>query len=163
MKTTVSARPEDMEAQRVWYIMDAADKPLGRLAVDAAKVLRGKHKPIFTPHVDTGDHVIIINAGKVALTGANKPGESVYHHTGWPGAQVSGPRRPGTLDSAAGRRDGDGRPLRRDRPLSRRRSFRTGGSGAARHLEGAAGSGPGTAAAPAPHRPADPRPARQRA
>ncbi len=89
MKTTVSARPEDMEEQRVWYVMDAADKPLGRLAVDAAKILRGKHKPIFTPHVDTGDHVIIINAEKVALTGANKPSETVYHHTGWPGALKS--------------------------------------------------------------------------
>jgi large subunit ribosomal protein L13 len=86
MKTTVSARPEDMEAQRVWYVMDATDKPLGRLAVDAAKILRGKHKPIFTPHVDTGDHVIIINAEKVVMTGANKGKESVRHHTGWPGA-----------------------------------------------------------------------------
>jgi large subunit ribosomal protein L13 len=85
-KPTVSARNEDMEEQRVWYIMDATDKPLGRLAVDAARILRGKHKPIFTPHVDTGDHVIIINAAKVALTGATKPGENVYHHTGWPGA-----------------------------------------------------------------------------
>src|SRR5579871_1340579 len=80
-KTTISARPEDMEAQRVWYIMDAADKPLGRLAVDAANILRGKHKPIFTPHVDTGDQVV--------MTGASKPGESVYHHTGWPGALKS--------------------------------------------------------------------------
>ncbi|HLV80885.1 MAG TPA: 50S ribosomal protein L13 [Chthonomonadaceae bacterium] len=89
MKTTVSARPEDMEAQRVWYIMDATDKPLGRLAVDAAMILRGKHKPIFTPHVDTGDHVIIINAEKVVLTGVNKGKENVYHHTGWPGALKS--------------------------------------------------------------------------
>jgi large subunit ribosomal protein L13 len=89
MKTTVSARAEDMEEQRVWYVMDATNKPLGRLAVDAAKILRGKHKPIFTPHVDTGDHVIIINAEKVSLTGANKPDESVYHHTGWPGALKS--------------------------------------------------------------------------
>ena len=89
MKTTVSARPEDMEAQRVWYIMDATDKPLGRLAVDAAMILRGKHKPIFTPHVDTGDHVIIINAEKVVLTGVNKGKENIYHHTGWPGALKS--------------------------------------------------------------------------
>jgi large subunit ribosomal protein L13 len=89
MKTTISARPEDMEAQRVWYVMDATDKPLGRLAVDAAKILRGKHKPIFTPHVDTGDHVIIINADKVVLTGATKGGENVYPHTGWPGALKS--------------------------------------------------------------------------
>jgi large subunit ribosomal protein L13 len=89
MKTTISARPEDMEEQRVWYIMDAADKPLGRLAVDAAKILRGKHKTIFTPHVDTGDHVIIINAEKVVMTGATKGGEPIYHHTGWPGALKS--------------------------------------------------------------------------
>ncbi|HLK61747.1 MAG TPA: 50S ribosomal protein L13 [Chthonomonadaceae bacterium] len=88
-KTTVSARPEDMEAQRVWYIMDAADKPLGRLAVDAAKILRGKHKPIFTPHVDTGDHVIIINAEKVVLTGVSKANEPVRRHSGWPGALKS--------------------------------------------------------------------------
>jgi large subunit ribosomal protein L13 len=88
-KTTVSARPEDMEANRVWYIMDATNKPLGRLAVDAAKILRGKHKPIFTPHVDTGDHVIIINAEKVALTGISKGSEPVRHHSGWPGALKS--------------------------------------------------------------------------
>ena len=93
MKTTVSARPEEMEAQRVWYVMDAADKPLGRLAVDAAMILRGKHKPIFTPHVDTGDNVIIINAEKVVLTGVNKGKENVYHHTGWPGALKSVQRR----------------------------------------------------------------------
>ena len=56
--------------------MDATDKPLGRLAVDAAKILRGKHKAIFTPHVDTGDHVIIINAEKVVMTGGNKGTEN---------------------------------------------------------------------------------------
>ncbi|MCW3100413.1 MAG: ribosomal protein [Chthonomonadaceae bacterium] len=89
MKTTISARPEDMEKERVWYVMDATDKPLGRLAVDAARILRGKHKAIFTPHVDTGDFVIIINAEKVAITGGNKGTETVYHHTGWPGALKS--------------------------------------------------------------------------
>ena len=89
MKTTISARPEDMEKERVWYVMDATNKPLGRLAVDAARILRGKHKPIFTPHVDTGDFVIIINAEKVAITGGNKGTETVYHHTGWPGALKS--------------------------------------------------------------------------
>src|SRR5260221_11319960 len=88
MKTTISARPEDMEEQRVWYIMDAADKPLGRLAVDAAKILRGKHKAIFTPHVDTGDHVIIINAEKVKLTG-NKKDELIHWHSGYPGGLKS--------------------------------------------------------------------------
>ena len=89
MKTTISARPEDMEKERVWYVMDASDKPLGRLAVDAAKILRGKHKAIFTPHVDTGDHVIIINAEKVVMTGATKGKEKIYRHSGWPGALKS--------------------------------------------------------------------------
>lgn len=89
MKTTISARPEDMEESRVWYVMDAADKPLGRLAVDAARILRGKHKAIFTPHVDTGDHVIIINADKVVMTGGTKGKEKVYRHSGWPGALKS--------------------------------------------------------------------------
>jgi len=89
MKTTISARPEDMEKSRVWVVMDAADKPLGRLAVDAAMILRGKHKAIFTPHVDTGDHVIIINAEKVVMTGGTKGSEKVYRHSGWPGALKS--------------------------------------------------------------------------
>jgi large subunit ribosomal protein L13 len=92
-KVTVSARPEDMEASRVWYVMDAAGKPMGRLAVDAAMILRGKHKPIFTPHVDTGDHVIIINAEKVTISGNNKGLEPIYHHSGWPGALKSVQRR----------------------------------------------------------------------
>ena len=89
MRTTISARAEDMAESRVWYILDATDRPLGRLAVDAAVLLRGKHKTIFTPHVDTGDHVIIINADKVRITGTNKGDEKVYHHTGWPGALKS--------------------------------------------------------------------------
>jgi large subunit ribosomal protein L13 len=93
MKTTVSARAQDMPGQRVWYVMDAAEKPLGRLAVDAAMILRGKHKVIFTPHVDTGDHVIIINADKAVLTGGSKGEEEVRHHTGWPGALKSIQRR----------------------------------------------------------------------
>ncbi|MCX6381954.1 MAG: 50S ribosomal protein L13 [Armatimonadetes bacterium] len=84
-KSTVSVRAQDAAENRVWYVMDAAGKPLGRLAVDAATVLRGKNKPTFTPHVDTGDHVIIINAEKVVLTGGTKGLEEVRHHTGWPG------------------------------------------------------------------------------
>ncbi len=84
-KSTVSVRAQDAAVNRKWVIMDAAGKPLGRLAVDAATVLRGKNKPTFTPHVDTGDHVIIINADKVVLTGANKGLEEIRHHTGWPG------------------------------------------------------------------------------
>jgi len=84
-KSTVSVRAQDAEKNRKWYVMDAAGVPLGRLAVDAAMVLRGKHKPTFTPHVDTGDHVIIVNADKVVMTGANKGLEEIRHHTGWPG------------------------------------------------------------------------------
>ena len=89
MKTTISARPEDMEKERVWYVMDATNKPLGRLAVDAARILRGKHKAIFTPHVDTGDFVIIINAEKVALTGSKLAQKRAYRHSGYPGGLSS--------------------------------------------------------------------------
>lgn len=63
------ANPSNIE--RKWYVVDAADKTLGRLAAEVAKILRGKHKPTFTPHMDTGDHVIVINADKVVLTGKN--------------------------------------------------------------------------------------------
>jgi len=79
---TFSAKPEQIERQ--WYVVDAAGKPMGRLAVDVAKLLRGKHKPIFTPHVDTGDFVIVVNAAQIRLTG-NKAEENVYRHSGWPG------------------------------------------------------------------------------
>jgi len=73
------------EVQRKWYVVDADGKPLGRLASEVASVLRGKNKPTFTPHVDTGDHVIVINAEKVVLTG-NKLNDKIYrHHSGWPG------------------------------------------------------------------------------
>ncbi|MGB9886580.1 MAG: 50S ribosomal protein L13 [Moorellales bacterium] len=83
MQTTYAAKPG--EVARRWYILDATDRPLGRLASEAARILRGKHKAIFTPHVDTGDHVIIINAEKVRLTG-RKPERKFYvYHTGYPG------------------------------------------------------------------------------
>jgi large subunit ribosomal protein L13 len=73
------------EVKRKWYVVDADGKPLGRLASEVAKILRGKNKPTFTPHVDTGDHVIVLNAEKVLLTG-NKLDQKVYrHHSGWPG------------------------------------------------------------------------------
>lgn len=73
------------EIRRKWYVVDAGGKPLGRLASEVAAILRGKNKPIYTPHVDTGDYVIIINAEKVVLTG-NKPDQKVYRrHSGWPG------------------------------------------------------------------------------
>lgn len=73
------------EVQRKWYIIDAADKPLGRVAAQAASILRGKHLPTYTPNVDCGDHVIIVNAEKAVLTG-NKLHQKVrYYHTGWVG------------------------------------------------------------------------------
>lgn len=73
------------EVKRKWYVVDADGKPLGRLASQVASVLRGKNKPSYTPHVDTGDHVIVINAEKVVLTG-NKLNDKLYrHHSGWPG------------------------------------------------------------------------------
>lgn len=80
---TVSIRKEDVS--RKWYVIDAENKVLGRLASEVAKILRGKHKPVYTPHVDTGDYVIIVNADKIALTG-NKWTQKLYRwHTGYPG------------------------------------------------------------------------------
>ncbi len=81
--TTYSIKENEIE--RKWYIIDAANKPLGRVATEAAKLLRGKHKPTFTPNLDVGDHVIIINCSKVILTG-NKMSQKVYrHHSGYIG------------------------------------------------------------------------------
>ena len=81
--TTYSVKKSEIE--RKWYIMDAAEKPLGRVATEAAKLLRGKHKPTFTPNMDVGDHVIIINCDKVILTG-NKLNQKVYRrHSGYIG------------------------------------------------------------------------------
>jgi large subunit ribosomal protein L13 len=72
--------------ERKWFVVDAEGKTLGRLATRIATVLRGKHKPIFTPHVDTGDHVIVVNAEKIRLTGDKMTKKVYYHHTGYPGA-----------------------------------------------------------------------------
>ncbi|MFT9487123.1 MAG: 50S ribosomal protein L13 [Tepidibacillus sp.] len=83
MRTTYMAKPNEVE--RKWYIIDAEGKTLGRLASEAATILRGKHKPQFTPHVDTGDFVIIINAGKVELTGKKMQSKKYYRHSGYPG------------------------------------------------------------------------------
>lgn len=108
MQITRSATPRDI--QRRWYVVDAKDQVLGRLASQVATILRGKHKPIFTPHVDTGDFVIVINADKVQLTG-NKLDKKVYHrHTGYIGGIKSETarevleRRPTELVEAAVRR-----------------------------------------------------------
>jgi len=77
--------PKTGEVERHWHIIDASDIVLGRLATHAATLLRGKHKPTFAPHVDTGDFVIIINAGKVALTGNKRENKVAYRHSGFPG------------------------------------------------------------------------------
>lgn len=81
--STFMARPQDVV--RKWYVIDAAGKPLGRVAAVAATLLRGKHKPIYTPHIDTGDHVIIVNAERVVLTGRKRQQKIYYHHSGYPG------------------------------------------------------------------------------
>ena len=77
--------PKAGDITRAWYVIDAAGKPMGKVAVEAAKLLRGKHKAIFTPHADCGDHVIIINADKAVLTGNKLDQKMYYHHTGYIG------------------------------------------------------------------------------
>ena len=77
------------EVSRKWYIIDAEGKPLGRVAAKAAHILRGKHKPTYTPHVDCGDHVIIINCDKAVLTGKKLEQKKYYWHTGWIGGLKS--------------------------------------------------------------------------
>lgn len=80
---TFSAKTETVE--RDWYVVDANGKTLGRLATEIARRLRGKHKPVYTPHVDTGDYIVVINAGKVAVTGNKRTDKVYYSHTGFPG------------------------------------------------------------------------------
>ena len=77
--------PKPGEVTRVWHVIDAEDVVLGRLATQVATLLRGKHKPTFAPHVDTGDFVIIVNAGKVVLTGNKRDQKFAYRHSGYPG------------------------------------------------------------------------------
>ena len=77
--------PKAGDITRAWYVIDAAGKPMGKVAVEAAKLLRGKHKAIFTPHADCGDHVIIINADKAVLTGNKLNQKMYYHHSGYIG------------------------------------------------------------------------------
>ena len=86
---TYSPRPGDI--QRAWHVIDATDIVLGRLAVQSANLLRGKHKPIYAPHVDTGDFVIIVNAEKVALTGDKLTNKLAYRHSGYPGGLTATP------------------------------------------------------------------------
>jgi len=80
---TFSAKPH--EVQRDWFLVDANDKVLGRLASQIALRLRGKHKPEYTPHVDTGDFIIVVNAGRLRVTGAKEEGKKYYRHSTYPG------------------------------------------------------------------------------
>src|SRR5215207_506459 len=80
---TYSPKPGDV--QRQWHVIDATDVVLGRLAVQAATLLRGKHKPTYAPHVDSGDFVVVVNAGKIALTGDKRETKLAYRHSGYPG------------------------------------------------------------------------------
>lgn len=82
---TFMAKAEDIKVNRKWFVLDADGKILGRLATEAARILRGKHRPNFTPHVDTGDHVIIINASKIKLTGNKLQNKMYIRHSGYPG------------------------------------------------------------------------------
>ena len=84
---TYSAKAETVT--RDWYVVDATDKVLGRLAADIATRLRGKHKPEYTPHVDTGDYIVVINAEKVRVTGRKQTDKIYHHHTGYPGGLKS--------------------------------------------------------------------------
>ncbi len=80
---TFSPKPSDI--QRAWHVVDADGLVLGRVATEVARVLRGKHKPIFAPHVDTGDHVIVVNAAKIVLTADKGQRKLIYRHSGYPG------------------------------------------------------------------------------
>src|SRR5688572_31298863 len=105
-RATQSARPA--EVVRRWFLVDAQDAPLGRLASRIATILRGKHKAIFTPHVDTGDFVVVVNASKVKLTGRKREQKVYQRHTGWTGhvrsvtadKLLSGPHAERVLQSA---------------------------------------------------------------
>ena len=83
MTTTVSTKPA--EVRRAWFLVDAENKTLGRLATELAARLRGKHKPQYTPHVDTGDYIVVVNAGKVRVTGNKLADKMYYRHTGYVG------------------------------------------------------------------------------
>jgi large subunit ribosomal protein L13 len=82
---TYTPKAEDIEDH--WWLVDAENKPLGRLATEIARVLRGKHKPIYTPHLDTGDHVVVVNASKVRLTGKKAEKKTYFRHSGYMGGE----------------------------------------------------------------------------
>lgn len=87
MRTTYMAKPQDVDQK--WYVVDAAGKTLGRLATEVATLLRGKHKPTYTPHIDTGDFVIVINSSQINLTGKKLEQKRYYRHSGFPGGLKS--------------------------------------------------------------------------
>ncbi len=97
---TFSAKPA--EVKRDWYVIDAAGKTLGRMSTEIARRLRGKHKPEYTPHVDTGDYIVVINAEKVHVTGKKLTDKMYYHHTGFPGG-IKGISFDKLMDKAPGR------------------------------------------------------------
>ena len=84
---TFSAKGETVE--RDWYVVDATNVPLGRLASEIARRLRGKHKVVYTPHVDTGDYIVVVNAEKIGVTGAKRTGKMYHHHSQYPGGLKS--------------------------------------------------------------------------
>lgn len=83
LQKTFTPRPDDID--RAWWLVDATDLPLGRLASEVASLLRGKHKPTFAPHMDMGDYVVVVNAAKVAVTGAKADQKTYFRHSGYPG------------------------------------------------------------------------------
>lgn len=91
MNSTLTPRKGDIH--RAWWVVDAEGKPLGRLATEIARVLRGKHKPIYTPHLDTGDNVIVVNASKVVLTGRKADQKTYFRHSGYMGGDKHVPFR----------------------------------------------------------------------
>jgi large subunit ribosomal protein L13 len=87
LQRTFTPRPADVE--RAWWVVDAAGVPLGRLASEVIRILRGKHKPTFAPHMDLGDYVVVVNASRVALTGAKREQKRYHRHSGYPGGLTS--------------------------------------------------------------------------
>lgn len=90
---TKTYTPKADEIEHNWWVVDAEGVPLGRLAAEVARVLRGKHKPIYTPHLDTGDHVVVVNASKVALTGKKADQKTYFRHSGYMGGEKHIPFR----------------------------------------------------------------------
>ena len=85
--------PKADEIERTWWVVDASEKTLGRLSTEIARVLRGKHKPMYTPHLDTGDHVVVVNASKVVLTGKKADQKTYFRHSGYMGGEQHIPFR----------------------------------------------------------------------